>query len=166
MSSVNDLTPRSRTRRARRKSAHELLVNSELYPAVIVQRVDAIEAMTNSVQQDIRDLRTFREEDNKFLHQRIDGVQRDLTDRIDTVHSELSAKIESSAEKMTKHFDEGMETIVNARKTDGKRIKSLELWRMMVVGGGAVLSFFVIDVILRMFGDSFTEVILRLFFHK
>src|SRR5437868_9305047 len=83
---MRDLTPRPKKRKQARNAltwgmtdcldrvAVELTANGE--------RIDAIEAMSNRVQEDIRDLRKFKEEDSKFLHGRIDAAKSELSARI------------------------------------------------------------------------------------
>lgn len=129
------------------------------------QRIDAIEAMSNKVQQDIRDMRVQNDEDGKFMHQRIDSVQRELTDRIENVQHELTHKIDQDHKDLRDHFDVGIRTVAVARSVDGKRIRSLELWRMTIIGAGGVLSFLLIDVIVRFFGTPLAEFFAKFFFN-
>ena len=99
----------------------------------------------------------FKEEDSKFLHGRIDAAKSELSARIDTVQDDLTTKLESTARDLTQHFDEGIKSVASARSGDTKRIRSLEAWRMSIIGAGGVLSFIAIDVIVRFFGTPLAE---------
>jgi hypothetical protein len=118
------------------------------------QRMDAIDVMTNRVQGDIRDLRDSQTKDTRFIHERIDTIQRDLTGRLDTQTKEL-----------TEHFDTGIKSVIDTRSIDGDRIKSLEKWNWTVVGGGAVVTVLLVDVIVRFFGGPFIDFFMKAILH-
>jgi chromosome segregation ATPase len=134
--------------------------------AASTQRIDAIDSMSNKVQQDIRDLREFRDNDSKFLHQRIDGVQRDLSERIDSVQSQLTEKLDKNKDALSEHFDQALKPLMNATNADSKRIRSLEAWRMSILGAGGVLTFLLVDVIVRFFGTPLADFFVKFFIAK
>jgi hypothetical protein len=118
------------------------------------QRMDAIDAMTNRVQLDIRDLRADQTKDTRFIHERIDTIQRDLTGRLDTQTKEL-----------TEHFDTGIKSVIETRSKDGDRIKSLEKWNWTVIGGGAVVTVLFLDVLVRFFGGPLIDYFMQMILH-
>jgi hypothetical protein len=102
--------------------------------------MDTIDGMAQTLQQDIRDLRTEQQKETRHLNVRIDTVQKDITDRLD-----------NQTKTLAEHFDKGIDKVTEAHVSNSNRISALEKWRWTLVGGGAALAFLISDVIVRIF---------------
>lgn len=100
------------------------------------QRMDTIDAMSNRFKDDIKDLRREQSTDNQFLHQRIDTVQRDLTEKLAAESHALSQKLDGQTTQLTQHIDSSIEKM-------GETVGEIQGWRFAIrgvwlVGGTAV----------------------------
>lgn len=78
-----------------------------------------------------------------------------LNERIDTVETNLSTKIDKQTAKIQEHFDESvnrlgdrLEERIGAIDT---RVSLLEKWRWLIVGGATVIFFIITEIVLNYF---------------
>jgi exonuclease VII large subunit len=102
------------------------------------QRLDSIDAMSQKLQQDMRDLRSSQQSDSQYLNQRIDKVQETLSEKLD-----------QQTDKLAAHFDTGLATVSAAQKATARRLTNLETWRTLIVGGAAVAFLVIGDILVR-----------------
>lgn len=107
------------------------------------ERLDAVDDMAKTLQQDLRDLRTQQQHDHNYLSSRIDAVQKDL-----------EVKLDNQTEKLAEHFDKGIKSVTDSQESVAKRLTSLERWRILIVGGSIVVAFIIGDVLVRVFSDG------------
>ena len=89
--------------------------------AVQEQRMNTIEKDTDRNQDDIR-----------HLYGKLDSVTKTLSDKID----ESMKNSKEGHEKIQKSLDDKLQGYDN-------RIKTLEIWRWLIIGGGIVIMWFV-----------------------
>jgi len=72
-----------------------------------------------------------------------------LNTRIQTVEENLSKKIDTQSEKIAQHFDKSIDKLDTKWDTKfvriDKRVTGLEKWRWLIVGGGGVIMWIVIQ---------------------
>src|SRR4051812_26761652 len=66
-------------------------------------RLDQIDGMTKTLQDDIRDVRTLQSNGTQYLNQRIDAVAHDL-----------GVKLDHQTQTLTEHFDKGIASVTMA----------------------------------------------------
>lgn len=144
-------------RRARPVSIDECFARFTNYAGEIAStlaahnsRLDSQDTVATRLSEDIRDLRRQQASDTATLHSRIDGVREELTKRLD-----------EQTEKLTETITGGLEKVGSARASDQKRIRGLENWRWLVVGGGAVVAIILFDVLIRIFYQPIAQFFLR-----
>ena len=118
------------------------------------QRLDSIDAMADTLQNDIRDLRKSTADDAKFLHGRIDEVQK-----------QVSEKLDAQTQELTSHFDTGMAKVTEGQGKLSLRIGKLEKWRWVIMGGGIVVSAIVLDVLVKIFYNPIAQFVLKVYGH-
>lgn len=122
--------------------------------ATHAQRLDAIEDMTKTVQEDLREMRKSQDEHSRYVNQRIDTVQKTVTEKLDTQTREL-----------TQHFDAGIAEVKTLHENNGKRITSLENWRYVIIGGACIVGFIISDILVRVFYGPVGQFLAKLIGH-
>jgi hypothetical protein len=61
--------------------------------------------------------------------------------------NDLDAKITKQGEKITESFTEFKKDVLNGIAQSDNKIKSLELWRQLIIGGAIVAGFLVSSII-------------------
>lgn len=84
-----------------------------------------------------------------------DADHKYLNERIDTVETNLSTKIDKHTAKIQEHFDESVNRLGDRLEQrigdiDG-RVDMLEKWRWLIVGGAAVVFFIVTEYLINYF---------------
>ena len=118
------------------------------------QRLNGIDAIVRHLQDDIRTMRDVQQDNHKSVNERVDNLSNHLNTRMDTLDTrmdKLDTKLDTQTVTLTRHIDEGMEGIRT-------RLKSVEVWRYVILGGAAVVVFIIGDLFVRMFGDIALDV--------
>ena len=114
------------------------------------ERIAKLETKVESIQDDIKELRT----DMKEIHSRITTQTREIVDKIDDFQTRIEHKMQAAAiaandqhnsikDDVLREMKEMTKTLDTDIKEVTKRVDILESWRWMIVGGAIVLGYIV-----------------------
>lgn len=80
---------------------------------------------------------------------------RSLSERITTVQQQLTTKLEETTAAVNKHIDDSIAKFTEERKAADERfhnrLRSLEKWRWILLGGSALAAFLLIEIFRNIF---------------
>lgn len=125
------------------------------------ERIAKLETKVESIQDDIKELRT----DMKEIHSRITTQTREIVDKIDDFQTRIEHKMQAAAiaandqhnsikEDVLKEMKDMTKTLDGDIKEVTARVDVLERWRWMIVGGAIVLGYIIghLEVFSKIFG--------------
>lgn len=127
------------------KAVTDLMVNA----ATQAQRLMTIEESLQKHRAEVAALRESHGRDYRDLNDRITAVQSELSDKIAKQTVELTTFLETAADKRlaiaaTKDAEDAEEA-----KIVQSRLRTLETWRFLIVGGAIVMGFVLTGVFAR-----------------
>lgn len=109
-----------------------------------MKRLDETAARFESV---TNDLRTSGDADHKYLNERIDTVELNLSNKIDNQTTKLQQHFDESVNRLGDRLDQRIGAI-------DKRVGLLEKWRWLIVGGATVVFFIITEFLVRHFSGQ------------
>lgn len=98
--------------------------------AVHEERMNNIEKDTDRNVEDIRD-----------LHDKINAFSQTMSDKIDALDASIDTKMKNQAESATRQHKEIQFGVENKIDDLGTRLRALEQWKYLVVGGALVVGY-------------------------
>ena len=113
------------------------------------QRLDAVDKVSEQLQSDYRELRTAT--DDKFLH---------LNTRIDNLANTVTAEIQNNQSAIVQHIDRKFSEVTGL----SKRVRNLEHWKWVIIGGGIVVMFLFVNFVGRVLIELYKAGYLKFLF--
>jgi hypothetical protein len=127
------------------KAVTDLMVNA----ATQAQRLMTIEESLQKHRAEVAALRESHGRDYRDLNDRITAVQSELSDKIAKQTVELTTFLETAADKRVLIAESKEAKEQEEKKLVQARLRTLETWRLMIVGGAIVMGFVLTGVFAR-----------------
>lgn len=141
-----------RSRRPRRPISAEAvscapIMDTEL--RLVETIADSEEKWMNRLNETATELRTQAAADQKYLNERIDSVEVNISTKLDNHTAKLQQHIDATVDRVAEKFEQRAAKIDSRVDDIGGRVSNLENWRWVIFGGAVVALFAIMEIVFR-----------------